>query len=162
MTAAEQDHASNGLVHVLHPGGVACGARGDRFETLLGSCVAVVLADPRRTVGAMCHIVHALPAPAGRHDDATYADVALRRMNVLLREHGLQPGQCEAYVYGGGNMFPDRVDESHVGDHNGRSVLDRLQQDGVHIVHVDLGGTTYRKLGWTIGPGMPEVTAVAV
>ena len=55
------------LSKVLAPGDVAIGTRGDRFETLLGSCVAIVLTDPRRTVGAMCHIVHAMPAPAGRH-----------------------------------------------------------------------------------------------
>ena len=72
MTVAEQEHSGGHLLHVLHPGGVACGERGERFETLLGSCVAIVLTDPRRTVGAMCHIVHAMPAPAGRHDDATY------------------------------------------------------------------------------------------
>ncbi|MBL0094660.1 MAG: chemotaxis protein CheD [Piscinibacter sp.] len=100
MTVAEQDSGGH-LLHVLHPGGVACGERGERFETLLGSCVAIVLTDPRRTVGAMCHIVHAMPAPAGRHDDATYADAALRQMNQRLRARGLQPGQCEAYVYGG-------------------------------------------------------------
>ena len=67
MTVAEQEHSGGHLLHVLHPGGVACGERGERFETLLGSCVAIVLTDPRRTVGAMCHIVHAMPAPAGRH-----------------------------------------------------------------------------------------------
>ena len=42
----------------LMPGDVAIGQAGDQFKTLLGSCVSVVLTDPRRTVGAMCHIVH--------------------------------------------------------------------------------------------------------
>jgi chemotaxis protein CheD len=46
-------------IYTLHPGDVACGERGDRLETLLGSCVAIILTDPRRTIGAMCHIVHA-------------------------------------------------------------------------------------------------------
>ena len=41
-----------GPLHTLHPGDVVCAERGDRMETLLGSCVAVVLTDPRRTVGA--------------------------------------------------------------------------------------------------------------
>ena len=34
------------------------GYAGDRMKTLLGSCVAVILTDQRRTVGTMCHIVH--------------------------------------------------------------------------------------------------------
>ncbi len=126
MTVAEQEHSGGHLLHVLHPGGVACGERGERFETLLGSCVAIVLTDPRRTVGAMCHIVHAMPAPAGRHDDATYADAALRQMNQRLRARGLQPGQCEAYVYGGGNMFPRVYPQQSIGTRNVDWVLDAL------------------------------------
>ena len=106
MNVAANDRSPAGTLHVLHPGDVACGERGERFETLLGSCVAIVLTDPRRTVGAMCHIVHAMPAPADRLDEASYADVALRQMNERLRKRGLQPGQCEAYVYGGGRMLP--------------------------------------------------------
>lgn len=150
------------VVHTLLPGDVVCADSGERLETLLGSCVSIVLTDRRRTIGAMCHIVHARPAPAHAAKPAAFADFAVDSMYRQLRDRGFSPRLCDAFVYGGGNMFPDLVDESHVGDHNGRSVLDRLQQDGVHIVHVDLGGTTYRKLGWTIGPGMPEVTAVAV
>lgn len=43
----------------LHPGDVACVDRGERLDTLLGSCVAILLTDPQRSVGAMCHVVHA-------------------------------------------------------------------------------------------------------
>ena len=42
-----------GSLQILNPGDVAVGQRGDRLETLLGSCVAIVLTDPRRTIGAM-------------------------------------------------------------------------------------------------------------
>ncbi|MCU0686006.1 MAG: hypothetical protein MUF34_27800, partial [Polyangiaceae bacterium] len=52
-------------VHTLMPGDVACADRGERMETLLGSCIAIVLTDRRNTVGAMCHIVHCNPADAG-------------------------------------------------------------------------------------------------
>jgi len=162
MTVAEQEHSPGGLLHVLHPGGVACGERGERFETLLGSCVAIVLTDPRRTVGAMCHIVHAMPAPAGRHDDATYADVALRQMNERLRERGLQPGQCEAYVYGGGNMFPRVYPQQSIGTRNTDWVLDALAATGVRVLQHDVGGNTYRRLRWTVGVNVPTVTAMPI
>jgi chemotaxis protein CheD len=162
MTTAEQKHSPGRLLHVLHPGDVACGERGERFETLLGSCVAVVLTDPRRTVGAMCHIVHAVPAPAGRHDDATYADVALRQMNERLRERGLQPGQCEAYVYGGGNMFPRVYPQQSIGTRNTDWVLDALAATGVRVLQHDVGGNTYRRLRWTVGVDVPTVTAMPI
>ena len=80
--------------------------RGDRMETLLGSCVAIVLTDPRRTVGAMCHVVHARPAPQAGSQPRRLADAALAPMYALLRARGITPRLCEAYVYGGGNMFP--------------------------------------------------------
>ena len=149
------------VLHTLHPGDVASGTRGDRFVTLLGSCVAVVLTDPRRTVGAMCHIVHSTHSDSTPRDSA-WGDVALEVMYELLRERGIQPRLCEAYVYGGGNMFPSLISGSHVGAHNARWTLETLARDGVHVVHQDLGGNAYRRLSWTVGPAAPVVTAVDV
>lgn len=147
--------------YLLHPGDVACGTRGDHFTTLLGSCVAVVLTDPKRTVGAMCHIVH-----VGEGRDAarnsSYGDAALDSMYALLRGRGIEPRLCEAYVYGGGNMFPGLFTQGHVGSDNARWTLDALSHDGVRVLQQDLGGNRYRKLSWTVGAQAPLVTAVAV
>lgn len=146
----------------LHPGDVACGERGDRLETLLGSCVAIVLTDPRRTVGAMCHIVHASQAPAGQPRTAAHAEVALALMYRMLRDRGIDPLQCEAYVHGGGNMFPGLVSSGHVGEHNGRWAMQALSDAGVRVLHVDLGGNQYRRLSWTVGPGAPQLVCIPV
>jgi chemotaxis protein CheD len=147
--------------HVLHPGDVACGVHGDRFETLLGSCVAVVLTDPRRTVGAMCHIVHSGPGNSGPRD-SSWGDVALDTMYALLRQQGIEPRLCEAFVYGGGNMFPGLCSGPHVGASNARWTLEALAADGVHVLHHDVGGARYRRLAWTVGPEAPRVTAVDI
>lgn len=149
-------------LHVLHPGDVACGVRGDRFETLLGSCVAVVLTDPRRTVGTMCHIVHAGGAPAARPGDTRHADVALAEMQRRLAAHGMRLELCLAYVFGGGNMFPGVYPQHPVGERNVHRVLDVLAAEGVRVLCHDVGGTAYRRLHWTVGPEPPEITAVPV
>lgn len=149
-------------VRVLHPGDVALAERGERLETLLGSCVAIVLTDPRRTLGAMCHIVHSKPATAGATASAAYADVALDRMYTLLRSRGIEPTLCDAYVYGGGNMFPALFEAGHVGEDNAQWALEALAHDGVAVLFHDLGGNTYRRLSWVVGPDLPQVTAVAV
>ena len=149
-------------VRVLHPGDVALAERGERLETLLGSCVAIVLTDPRRTIGAMCHIVHSKPATTGATASAAYADVALDRMYKLLRSRGIEPRLCHAYAYGGGNMFPALFTQGHVGDENAQWVLDALAHDGVPVLFHDFGGNTYRRLSWVVGPDMPQVTAVAI
>jgi chemotaxis protein CheD len=145
-------------LHTLHPGDVACGTRGDRFVTLLGSCVAVVLTDPRRTVGVMCHIVHSTTGDSTPRDSA-WGDVALDLMYEMLRKRGIEPRLCEAYVYGGGNMFPGIFSGGHVGANNARWTLEALALDGVRVLHHDLGGTAYRKLSWTVGPDAPAVSA---
>lgn len=145
--------------HTLHPGDVVCAERGERLETLLGSCVAIVLTDPRRTVGAMCHIVHANRAVAGVAETGAYAEVALDTMYALLRDRGIDPRQCEAYVYGGGNMFPELFTDVHVGERNARWALDAMAHDGIRVLFHDLGGRRYRRLTWTVGLEAPQVTA---
>lgn len=149
--------------YTLHPGDLACAERGDRLETLLGSCVTIILADPRRSVAAMCHVVHAgLPGSVGQPDNCAYGEVALAAMAAQLRLRGLAPQLCEALVIGGGNMFPQQFTQGHVGEHNARWALAALQREGIAVVHQDLGGSAYRRLGWTVGPGAPDVVAVPV
>jgi chemotaxis protein CheD len=144
----------------LHPGDVASGTRGEQFQTLLGSCVAVVLTDPRRTLGVMCHIVHASPALKTPHKPTAHADVAMQTMVDLLAAKGIVASMCEAYVYGGGNMFPKIVPGPGVGDKNVRRVLDALTSRGIRVLSVDTGGAIYRQLRWTVGPDAPQTVAV--
>ena len=153
---------SSGHVHTLLPGDVVCGDRGECLETLLGSCIAVLLTDARHTVGAMCHIVHASEQREGDDKPCAYAAAAIDALYARLVERGFTPRLCEAYVFGGGNMFPHLVRGPHIGRRNAESVLARLQRDGVRVVVQDLGGTCYRRLRWTIGDAAPELVSVEV
>ena len=146
----------------LMPGDVALGLAGDEMRTLLGSCVSVILTDPRRTVGAMCHIVHVgQPNAANRHNTA-YAEVAMGEMFARLQAVGIAAQRCQAYVYGGGNMFPGIVSGPSVGDRNAQWVLDFLADHGIEVVEHSLGGASYRKLSWTVGRAAPMVENVAI
>lgn len=142
------------------PGDVALGLAGDPFKTLLGSCICVVLTDPRRTVGALCHIVHVGTPNASNHHNTAYGVVAMERMFQLLRGKGVNPLMCEAYVYGGGNMFPQFFNTRHVGGTNAEWVLDFLHDHGIPVVEQETGGTGYRKLTWTVGLQEPLVETV--
>jgi chemotaxis protein CheD len=150
------------IVHTLMPGDVVCADRGERLETLLGSCVAIVLTDRHRTIGAMCHIVHANPASNQSGRPCAHAGQAIDMLYAMVQARGFAPKLCDAYVYGGGNMFPLLVAGPHIGEKNGLCVLDRLQKDGVRVVHQDLGGSAYRRLSWAVGPQPPVADAVAV
>jgi chemotaxis protein CheD len=149
-------------VRTLHPGDVAVAQRGERLATLLGSCVAIVLTDPRRTVGAMCHVVSTRHAPGERRHSTAFGEAAMLHMQASLRAHGIEPRLCEAFAYGGGNMFGPLGEDIGVGMKNAHWALDALDALGVRLLAHDLGGDGCRKLAWTVGPGEPEVTTVAV
>ncbi len=144
----------------LMPGDVALGLAGERFKTLLGSCVSVILTDPRRTVAALCHIVHVGLPNASNVNNTAYGEVAMERMFALLRGKGVNPLMCEAFVYGGGNMFPHLFTVRHVGGANADWVLNYLHDHGIAVIEHALGGNGYRKLSWTVGQQDPLVETV--
>lgn len=144
----------------LMPGDVAIGHAGDQMKTLLGSCVSVILTDPHRTVGAMCHIVHVGQASAASGQSTAYGAAAMQDMFGRLRAKGINPLMCEAYVYGGGNMFPHIIGPRHVGAINAEWALDYLYEHNIPVVDHSLGGNAYRKVSWTVGPTPPEVETV--
>ena len=142
--------------HVLHPGDVVCVERGERVETLLGSCVAIVLTDSRRSIAAVCHLVH-----AGKGVSTAHGAVALQAMETMLCARGFNARLCQAYVYGGGNMFPALAPGAdHVGLNNVRWTLAELAGRGMPVLAQDVGGDGYRRFAWTVGPGAPEVIQV--
>ncbi|MDP3653470.1 MAG: chemotaxis protein CheD [Rhodoferax sp.] len=144
----------------LMPGDVALGLAGDQLKTLLGSCVSVILTDPRRTVAAMCHIVHVGRPNASNACNTAYGEVAMDEMFVRLLAVGLPPTRCQAYVFGGGNMFPQMYNATHVGGNNVEWVLDFLHDHGIAVVGHCLGGNGYRKVSWTVGLGEPLAETV--
>lgn len=60
-------------------------------------------------------------------------------------------------------MFPSMVtSRHHVGQANADWVLNTLESEGIPVVKHDLGGSRYRRLAWTVGTSMPEVTAINI
>jgi chemotaxis protein CheD len=145
MIATAPTTTTSCRVHTLHPGDVVCARRGDRLDTLLGSCVAILLNATTAARQTTCH-----------------ASPALDMMYRLLRKEGFAPQLCKAYVYGGGNMFPALSSKSHVGDVNASWAMEALAYDGVEVIEHDLGGNAYRRVAWTIGSVKPQVVAVKV
>lgn len=144
----------------LMPGDVAIGVAGDHFRTLLGSCVSILLTDPRRTVGAMCHIVYAGEPNADNVENTAYARIAMQTLFEKLSAMGISPQLCQAYVFGGGNMFPNLFNRRHVGDANADWALEFLEHNNITVLRQDLGGNGYRKVSWIIGYEEPVVETI--
>jgi chemotaxis protein CheD len=144
----------------LMPGDVTLGEAGDQLKTLLGSCVSVILTDPRRTVAAMCHIVHVGRANSANRRNTAYGAAAMEDMFSKLRAKGVNPRMCQAYVFGGGNMFPQFFSAKHVGASNVEWTQNFLHENNIPVVDQCLGGNGYRKVSWTVGTSEPLVETV--
>lgn len=151
-----------GRVQELMPGDVALGQVGDQFKTLLGSCICVILTDARRTVAALSHIVHVSRPNSDNARNTAYGSVAMEAMFQMLGSAGAIPSRCQAYVYGGGNMFPGHYVAETVGARNARWVLQFLKEQGIVVIDVDVEGSGYRKVSWMVGTTEPKVEMVAV
>ena len=99
---------SNLMDIFLQPGDLFVGDFNFQIRTILGSCVSITLWHPRLRVGGMSHFL--LPTRGGllksEELDGRYGDEALSLMINELKAAGVKHTQCEAKIFGGGNMFP--------------------------------------------------------
>ena len=86
---------------------------------------------------------------------------AMQAMFDGLRRMGINPTLCEAFVYGGGNMFPELFRTHHVGTSNADWVCEFLEQQGINVVETQVGGHGYRKVSWTVGAHLPFVEFIS-
>lgn len=92
--------------------------------------------------------------------NTAYGVVALDDMFRRLHSLGVTPRLCQAYVFGGGNMFAQLFNTNHVGSNNVAWVLHQLRDHHIPVVDQCLGGHGYRKVSWTVGPTEPLVEVV--
>lgn len=140
----------------LRPGDVAGGDASHVFRTTLGSCVSITLWHPARRVGAMSHFL--LPSRGkSRHAalDGRYADEAMPLMFRKLLHLGVDPAECHAKIFGGGQMFPleARPGNVAVGERNGHVARNLLAVRGIRIVAEDLFGYGHRELVFEVASG---------
>lgn len=141
----------------LQPGELFVGDAGFQIRTILGSCVSITLWHPRACVGGMSHFL--LPnriTPIGAQVlDGRYGNEALEWMMKDLRAAGINPQQCQAKIFGGGNMFPAQVRASTitVGQRNGEAARLLLQNQGIEVVSESLFGVGHRQIIFNVSNG---------
>ena len=150
----------------LQPGQYFVGDAGHCIRTVLGSCVSITLWHPASRVGAMSHFLlpHRSPAQRGGPLDARYGEEALLLMlQRLQREHGVAPRECEAKVFGGGDMFA--LGEQHanasVGRRNGEAAHRLLRAHGIPVRSESLFGKGHRQICFEVGSGAVWVRVAA-
>ena len=140
----------------LNPGDHFVGDARHRVHTLLGSCVSIVLWHQSRRVGAMSHFVLAEVATRAEGElDGRYGTHALQLMTTRLAAFGVDVRDCQAKLFGGGDMFPDpgRAGDPPVGRRNGESARAMLLAHGISLTSESLFGTGHRRIFFDIATG---------
>lgn len=129
-----------------------------KFRSLLGSCIGLVLYDANANVGGLAHIM--LPSSVG-HDGppGKFADTAIAEMISQLETAGGRPSRLNAKIVGGARMFESSA-ESTIGDQNAVAVSRALNDYGIPILGSECGGSSGRRIEFTVATGRVVIEAV--
>ncbi len=142
----------------LQPGELYFGEAGTRIRTVLGSCVSITVWQPRLRIGGMCHYMlpHRGTKAAGPLD-GRYGDEAVALLLRDLATVGVSPRDCEAKLFGGGNMFPKALTGGrpilNVSARNIQAARELPDRHGFRRMAEHVGGIGHRTLLFDIATG---------
>ena len=120
----------------------------EMLVTILGSCVAACIRDPRAGVGGMNHFMLPESGSGGSGWDSAsssmrYGNVAMERLiNDVLARGGMRK-RLEIKVFGGGNVL---TGSANIGHRNASFVEDYLAAENLPIAARHLRGTLPRRV----------------
>jgi len=119
----------------------------------LGSCIALILHDRRRSLAGLAHIM--LPESRGSADrPGKFADTAVSVLIEEMEKDGSTRFSLAAIVVGGASMFEFSANALNIGERNIAAVKDRLREEGLRIEHEETGGRVGRSVYyWPEGKG---------
>ncbi len=130
--------------------------------TVLGSCVAVCLRDPKEGIGGMNHFL--LPTDHATSisplsESARYGVYAMELLVNQMLKLGADKRRLEAKVFGGGNVLKGFTGVS-VGERNAEFILDHLNVENIPILAQDLLDIYPRKIYFSPRTGEVKVKKI--
>ena len=125
----------------LHIGGVYATRAPTVIKTVLGSCIAVCLREPRKQIGGMNHFM--LPTRLDRDSDQRSACYGVYAMDLLVNELmklGAERGRLQAKVFGAAHLLGMGHALHSVAAQNATFILAYLKTEGIPLLSYDLGG----------------------
>ncbi len=123
--------------------------------TVLGSCVAACIRDPRAGAGGMNHFM----LPRSEQDPASPVSMSARygtyAMEILINQlikMGARRDTMEAKVFGGGNVLRGFT-MNNIGESNASFVMEYLRNEGIRVTAEDMLGVHPRKIYYFPGTG---------
>ena len=125
--------------------------------TVLGSCIAACIWDPRVRVGGMNHFM--LPE-GGSDSGGRYGSYAIELLINELMKQGARRETMQAKVFGGGAVMSSFT-TMNVGERNTKFVLDYLQTERIAVVSKDVLDVHPRKVCFFPSTGKAMVKRLA-
>lgn len=115
------------------------------ITTVLGSCIAVCLWDPRLKRGGMNH--YKLPLWNGDGlASPKFGNIAIVKLIESMLDMGCNQRELKAKVFGGGAVIRSSSGFLNVGERNIEIARDVLAQEKIPIIASDVGGESSRKI----------------
>ncbi len=134
------------LQHFLYPSSLFASKDPYVIKTILGSCVAICLWDPKLKIGGMNHYM--LPNWNG-NDLASpkYGNIAIDKLVERMLYHGSDIKNIQAKIFGGGELLESATGNSNmIGERNIRVARLMLEEKKIPIVASSTGGRRGRKI----------------
>lgn len=115
----------------------------DVLSTVLGSCVAVCLHDPKRKIGGMNHFLLPFGLTTATDRPVRYGLFAMESLINDLTKAGAVKSRLEAKIFGGARISTDLRD---IGRINAIFAKEFLATEGIACLGESLGGTNARRV----------------
>ncbi len=126
------------------------------LETLLGSCVAIMLYDPGKKIGGMAHSVLPETRESNPKDPGKYVNTAIPALITKLTVLGARPNKLIAKLAGGAQMFKT-PSNMNIGQKNVDTAKKLLQKYKIPLKGEDTGGNKSRYVRFFLKDGKVEV-----
>ncbi len=143
------------VTHFLRLAGIQVVRSPTRVRTLLGSCIGVVLFDPRVKAGGVAHIMLPSSDLCGGVP-GKFADTGIDQLLHDVVGVGCGQHRIQAKIAGGASLFGHGVDGS-IGERNTHAVKERLRYHAIHLVAADVGGSRGRSILFDPATGRVDV-----
>jgi chemotaxis protein CheD len=138
--------------YFLHPSKLVVSDRPLWVNTVLGSCVAVCVHDPKLNVGGINHFMLPLWNGDGL-ESPRYGNIAIPLLIERLLKFGSKKHDLVAKVFGGGNVLGESVSFFRVGERNVTIAMRLLEENKITVVASSTGGDRGRKIIFNTGTG---------
>lgn len=145
----------------LKPGDWFFGKGEGKVTTILGSCVSIVLWHRQKQLLGVSHILLPCRQQLGKSPVSQnkadlcgrFADDLVKIFQLEMALFGAKATEFNAYLIGGGNMFPHAYKAPCIGEKNIERCLFLLKNLKIPVQSKDVGGPLYRRLTVDIGTG---------